>query len=204
MTNRKAHWNRIYSDTLPQTLSWYQSNPTLSLKLIRHAGLNVDEPIIDIGGGASLLVDELLTAGYSRVAVLDVAASALARTRQRLGGRAAAVEWFAADVTTFIAPHLFSLWHDRAVFHFLTDAIDRRRYLKTLKRTLTPNGQLVMATFAIGGPTRCSGLDIVQYDADKLTAELGADFTLAEQAMETHQTPIGKTQRFAYFRFVRG
>ncbi len=201
--NRKTHWEELYSSKSPLEVSWYQKEPTLSLQLIENTGLSTDAAIIDIGGGASILVDHLVERGYKHLAVLDISGNALAFARNRLAVAADDIEWFEADITTFQAPHQFDLWHDRAVFHFLTDADDRKRYIKTLKQTLKPGGHLIMAAFAIGGPSKCSGLDIVQYDATKLAAELGSGFTLLEETSEIHLTPASKEQLFAYFRFIR-
>ena len=150
-----------------------------------------------------MLVDRLLTRGYQHLAVLDISGTALSHSKQRLGASAEQVEWFEADITSFQAPHPFDVWHDRAVFHFLTAASDRKRYVATLKQTLQPGGHLILAAFAIGGPTRCSGLDIVQYDAGKLARELGEGFSLVEQQSETHLTPAKVPQQFSYFRFIK-
>lgn len=201
MSQRKQHWEQVYTTKSPLEVSWYQLEPQLSLELIDHCGLASDAPVIDVGGGASLLVDRLLAQGRSRVAVLDISGNALNAARTRLGAQAAGVEWFEADVTEFAPPHPFALWHDRAVFHFLTGAEDRRRYVATLKRALLPRGHVIIASFALGGPTRCSNLDIVQYDAAKLAGELGAGFELQEETGETHITPAGKEQKFGFFRY---
>lgn len=203
MTGRKDHWEHIYSEKSPLEVSWYQKEPAVSLRLIDHCRLGKDVPVIDVGGGASVLVDRLLDAGYSRLTVLDIASTSLASARARLGMRAQCVEWIEADITEFVPPHPFGLWHDRAVFHFLTETDDRKRYVETLKQTLARGGHVVLAAFAIGGPTRCSGLDIVQYDAAGLMAQLGAEFELIEQASETHLTPAKKAQLFCYFRLLR-
>jgi 2-polyprenyl-3-methyl-5-hydroxy-6-metoxy-1,4-benzoquinol methylase len=201
MSDRKAHWEKVYTDKSPLEVSWYQNEPTLSLRLIRNTGLAGDASIIDVGGGASILVDRLLEQGYHRVAVLDLSAHALDYARQRLGDQAGRVEWIEADVTEFQASHTFDLWHDRAVFHFLTDPADRANYVDALKRALAPDGHVIIAAFAIGGPTQCSGLDIVQYDAAKLQGELGDAFELVEESGEMHLTPASKEQKFGYFRF---
>jgi SAM-dependent methyltransferase len=201
--NRKTHWEDIYRDKSPLEVSWFQSEPALSLQLITNTVFSTDTAIIDIGGGASVLVDRLLERGYKHLAVLDISGTALSHTKQRLGATAEQVEWFESDIITFAPPHPFDIWHDRAVFHFLTAASDRKRYVDTLKQTLKPGGHLILAAFAIGGPTRCSGLDIVQYDANKLARELGEDFTLVEQVSETHVTPSKAPQQFAYFRFIK-
>jgi len=201
--NRKNHWEEIYRDKSPLEVSWFQGEPALSLQLISNTGFSTDAAIIDIGGGASLLVDRLLERGYKHLAVLDISGTALSHTKKRLGSSAAQVEWFESDITTFASPHPFDIWHDRAVFHFLTEAGDRKRYVATLKQTLKPGGHLILAAFATGGPTHCSGLDIVQYDAGKLAGELGDGFSLVEELSETHVTPSKVPQLFAYFRFIR-
>jgi len=159
-----------------------------------------DAGVIDVGGGASVLVDCLLDDGYTHIAVLDVSGAALNHSRTRLGARAGIVEWFEADVTSFEPPHRFGLWHDRAVFHFLTGADDRRGYLATLHRTLQPGGSVVISTFALDGPAKCSGLDVVRYDEQAMLAELGPEFELQEVRHESHITPWQSEQRFIYFR----
>lgn len=201
--NRQEHWNQVYQAKAPGDLSWFQIRPAASLKLIEAAGGGKDQGIVDVGGGASVLVDFLLDAAFAKLAVLDVSATALGHARKRLGARADNVEWFEADVTAFNPPHRFGLWHDRAVFHFLTDKADRRKYVQSLKRTLTPDGQVIIATFAIDGPLKCSGLDVSRYDAPSLRAELGDEFQLREQTNETHVTPWSGEQKFSYFRFSR-
>jgi SAM-dependent methyltransferase len=202
-SSTKAHWDRAYTDRSPVDVSWYQKEPTLSLELIRDSGVPKDAPLIDIGGGASTLVDRLWADGFSRLAVLDISATALAHAQRRIREHAGTIEWYEADVTEFSAPHPFVLWHDRATLHFLVDSEDRRRYMEVLKRSLTDHGHVIIATFAIGGPTRCSGLDIVQYDARKLSRELGDDFRLVAERSEVHITPAKTEQRFSYFHFVR-
>lgn len=201
--NRKQHWEGVYSAKSPLEVSWYQKAPVLSLRLIAATGVARDAPVIDVGGGASVLVDSLLAAGYTRLSVLDISAQALAHARQRLGTQAAQVEWLEADITSFVPPHAYSVWHDRAVFHFLTDADDRRRYVQAVQQGIGVGGHLIIAAFAIGGPLQCSGLDIVQYDAAKLSAEIGPGFRLVEAADELHATPAGKEQKFGYYRFRR-
>jgi len=200
---RKDHWENVYQTKSPLEVSWYQREPEVSLALIDRAGLRPEDAIIDVGGGASVLVDRLLARGFGRLAVLDVSAKALALARERLGEQAGRVEWFEADVTSFRSPHRFRLWHDRAVFHFLTNPSDRRAYVNTLNNTLEPDGHLVIATFGIGGPTKCSGLDICQYDAARMNAELGLGFHLLDEVAETHLTPAGKEQRFIFLHYRR-
>ena len=180
MSERKTHWDKVYGSKSPLEVSWYQEQPTLSLQLIRDSGLAHDAAIIDIGGGASTLVDGLCSEGYSNISVLDISAAALEHVKKRLADKACEVEWYARDVTDFHPPQQFSLWHDRAVLHFLTEKADRKKYVNTLKRSLEPGGHLIIMAFAIDGPVKCSGLDIVQYDADKLMAELGQGFELED------------------------
>lgn len=204
MIDRKAHWQRIYRDKPFSEVSWYQKEPGMSLALIRRSGVKRDEAIIDVGGGASVLVDFLCGQGYTSLSVLDIAEQALSGAKRRLGDLATGIEWIEADVTAFRPPHQYSLWHDRAVFHFLTEEADRRRYVGTLKQALRPGGHLIIAAFAIGGPSQCSGLDIVQYDPVRLMSELGDEFVLLEQRNEQHFTPDQREQQFVYFRLQRG
>jgi len=199
----KQHWERIYAERSPTEVSWFQGRPETSLALIEGCGLDRDAPIIDVGGGASRLVDELLAADYRHVAVLDIAARSLDHARQRLGARAAQVAWYAADVTQFEPPEPVALWHDRAVFHFLREAEARQRYVARVRRTVRPGGHVIIAAFAIGGPTHCSGLEIVQYDAERLMVEMGEGFALEETVAEDHLTPGGATQAFNYFHLRR-
>lgn len=201
--NRKEHWNQVYQTKAPDDVSWFQTRPAISLKLIEATRVGKGQGIIDVGGGASVLVDFLLDAGFTKLAVLDISAAALANARKRLGTRAGEVEWFDADVTVFNPPRRFSLWHDRAVFHFLTDKTDRQKYVQTLKRTLAADGHVIIATFAVDGPPKCSGLDVARYDASGICAELGGEFRLIEQVDETHVTPWNTEQKFSYFRFAR-
>ncbi len=201
--NRKEHWNHVYKTKAHDDVSWYQSRLAASLNLIKACGVDKQEGIIDVGSGASVLVDFLLDAGFTRLALLDISAAALAHAKERLGARAGDVEWFETDVTRFASPHCFNLWHDRAVFHFLTEKADRQKYVQTLKRTLTPGGHVIIATFAIDGPLKCSGLQVARYDASAIANELGEGFRLVEQVDETHKTPWGTEQKFSYFRFAR-
>ena len=150
-----------------------------------------------------MLVDHLCKEKFTNLAILDISENALDSAKKRLGDLAKSIEWIEADITQFDAPHQFSLWHDRAVFHFLTDQSDRKSYVKAIKRALRPHGHLIIAAFSIGGPEKCSGLEIVQYDSEKLKAELGDGFELLEERDETHITPANKEQKFMYFRFIK-
>ena len=203
MFDRKAHWQSIYEDKLPLDVSWYQKKPELSLELIHRTGADKDEPIIDVGGGASLLVDFLCKQGFTNLSVLDISEKALACARERLADLASTVQWLEADITEFSPPYQYSIWHDRAVFHFLTDQSDRTKYVKVLHQALRPGGHLIIAAFAFGGPIRCSGLDIEQYDSSKLMSELGEGFELIEEREEIHVTPANKQQKFIYFRLLK-
>ena len=203
--NGKSHWDRIYRSTSPELVSWYQAEQPLSLDLIRRAVPDPSAAIIDVGGGASTLVDHLLAAGYHRLTVLDLSGVALAATQTRLGTAATPVVWLEADVLTVpFSPGRFDLWHDRAVFHFLTDPSERRRYIAQLRRAVRPGGQVVIASFAPDGPTHCSGLEVARYSPDGLQAELGAGFHLLTSAREEHRTPNGRTQAFTYCLFRKG
>lgn len=201
--DRKTHWDTIYSTRKTHELGWYQTHPELSLRLIQDSGAAKDAALIDIGGGASLLVDRLVEAGYTGVTVLDISAAAIAATQKRLGQRAAGVRWLAQDATAFLPQERYALWHDRAVFHFLTAADDRHAYLAAARAALAPGGQMIIATFAPDGPEKCSNLPVVRYDAVGLTTEVGAEFELLESCGETHTTPGGAKQSFTYCRFKR-
>jgi len=199
--DRRSHWQNIYKEKSALDVSWYQKEPTLSLELVRSTQIACDDSIIDVGGGASALVDYLYKEGFRRLAVLDISENALASAKKRLGNSARSIEWFVTDVTQFKPPHQFSVWHDRAVFHFLTEPADRKSYVKVLKHTLRPGGHLIIAAFAIGGPEKCSGLEIVQYNSEKLMMELGEEFELVDERNELHITPANQEQKFTYFRF---
>jgi trans-aconitate methyltransferase len=203
VTDRKEHWERAWSRQSAVDTSWYQAHPRISIAMIGRAPLGPDEAFIDIGGGASLLVDFLLDAGYQNLTVLDISSAALRQAQDRLGSRARQVKWLESDVTEFQPMERYAIWHDRAAFHFLTDLADRARYIRVLKQSLAPGGQAIMAAFAPEGPRKCSGLDVVRYDADRLAAELGPDFILKEKAEEVHLTPAKKEQHFGFYRFAR-
>lgn len=203
MDSLKAYWERLYAERDPDTFSWYQPEPTLSLQLIERCAIGPDTPILDVGGGTSALVDRLLERGYRQIAVLDISANALELARRRLGDRAAVVDWLELDIADYEPSQPLGLWHDRAVFHFMTESADRTRYIQTLHRSLAKGGHLIISAFGMSGPTRCSGLDTLRYDAATLCAELGRDFKLVEATGEMHVTPAREQQAFAYFRFVR-
>lgn len=199
----QQHWERVYGSKQSTEVSWYQPRPEQSLQLIRDADLPANTPIIDVGGGASTLVDHLLDAGYRDVTVLDIAAGAFEHSRRRLGSRADDVEWIVADVTGFDAQRSYGLWHDRAVLHFLTEAAARHRYVEVLDSALSRGAHLVLSTFGPEGPRKCSGLDVRCYDIETLTELLGDRFELRSSELETHTTPGGSTQQFLYTSWIR-
>lgn len=201
--NRKDYWQQIYSDKDSTEASWYQQHPERSLELIKATGVDVSAGIIDIGGGASTLVDFLLDAGYHHLAVLDISQAAIEQAKFRLGHRANKVEWLEQDITLFITEKPFDVWHDRAVFHFLTDTLDRSSYIHTMCRVLKPGGHAIIATFALNGPEQCSGLDIKRYSPETMSAALGDSFQLLETSTEEHITPGGSSQSFIYCHFLR-
>jgi hypothetical protein len=201
--DRKAHWETIYSTEGETGVSWYQTEPRLSLELIRSIAPARGGRIIDVGGGASALVDRLLDLPFERIAVLDIAGTALCMARSRLGDRAGRVEWIEADITEARDLGTFDVWHDRAVFHFLTEAADRRGYVELARQTVVADGHLVIASFADDGPKRCSQLDVYRYHADSMATELGEGFSLVREAREMHTTPRGSPQAFFYGVFRR-
>jgi SAM-dependent methyltransferase len=200
---RKEQWEAVYQSKGETGVSWYQSEPRLSLELIRSVAPPARGRIIDVGGGASILIDRLLDLPFERIAVLDISETALSKSRSRLGERASRVEWIVADVTEAESLGTFDVWHDRAVFHFLTDAADRRKYVELARRTVPVGGHLIIATFADDGPKRCSDLDVCRYNARSLASELGEGFSLVREAKETHRTPWGSSQAFFYGIFRR-
>ncbi len=201
--DRRAHWEHVYETKSPVAVSWYAEHLVDSLALIREVA-SPGTRILDVGGGASTLVDDLLAAGYSKLTVLDVSQAALDIARARLGERAARVRWLRADIITAgLPPAAFDVWHDRAVFHFLTGAAERRAYVDALRGSLACGGHVVIGAFSLHGPKRCSGLDVVQYDAAGLARELGVGFTLSKALERVHVTPNGGQQQFVVCRFQR-
>lgn len=198
----RTHWEGVYRTKSPDEVSWFEASPDASLRFLQEAGLPPSARVLDVGGGASRLVDGLLDLGF-RPGVLDISGEALGHVRRRLGPRSEEVEWFEADVRGFESPEPWDAWHDRAVLHFLTDPAARDAYRATLRRTLTPEGVVVLATFAPDGPERCSGLDVRRYSAQAMADFLGAGFALERAERLTHRTPSGGAQHFQYARFRR-
>ena len=200
---RREHWNTVYNSKGEQQTSWYEAVPSTSFRMLESAGLNSDKCVVDVGGGDSRLVDGLIRRGVRCIAVIDVSASALARGKSRLGSAAAIPTWLEADVTGDWALQPMDIWHDRAVFHFLTSDDDRRRYRSRLLSTLKPGGSAIIATFALDGPESCSGLPVRRYSAATLAAEFEPDLRMIESLSHSHVTPWGSQQSFVYCRFQR-
>jgi SAM-dependent methyltransferase len=201
----KQHWETIYSQRSADSLSWYQEHAGTSLRLIAETQLEGSAPIIDVGGGASTLVDGLLAAGYTNLTVLDLSAAALDVSKRRLGPEAArAVTWIEADILDAVFPgEAYELWHDRAIFHFLTSRDERQRYVRTMLHAVRHGGWIIMATFAEEGPDRCSGLPAMRYTPEALQEELGSSLVLCQQSKELHSTPSGAVQIFQYCMFQK-
>lgn len=195
----ERHWQQVYQSKRVDEVSWYQPEARLSLEVIRQVAPDLATPVIDVGGGASTLVDGLLEAGYTDVTVLDIASAALTTAAQRLGGRSREVKWMAADVLgTPLAVGAYGIWHDRAVFHFLTSEADRRKYVETVTAAVRPGGFVLVATFAGDGPAKCSGLPVMRYEPEALHREFGGGFKLMDSRRESHTTPMGTQQAFIY------
>jgi hypothetical protein len=200
--SRREHWNQVYGSKPADTVSWFQAEPTTSIELIGLTGLGAESPVIDVGGGASVLVDRLIDKGFDGVTVLDISGAALDVARRRLGHRAASVTWLDHDVTTWEpAQGAYAIWHDRAVFHFLIDDGDKHAYLKALGRGLRVGGYLIIAAFSETGPEKCSGLTVQRYSAVTLKATLGPSYDLIEERCPTHFTPAGGSQDFIFCLF---
>jgi len=203
--DRKQHWEKVYTTRATNTVSWFQEHAALSLRLIHKTGLGKDAAIIDVGGGASTLVDDLAAEGYGDLTVLDLSATALALAKQRLGLHAEAVHWMEGDITRAELPvNRFDIWHDRAVFHFLTEPEDRKAYVEQVKRAVRQGGHVIIATFAEDGPEKCSGLPVRRYRPETLQAEFGDVLSLIEHQNEAHHTPSGIVQQFVHCRFRKG
>jgi SAM-dependent methyltransferase len=203
MSEREDHWNAVYGARAEAALTWFEDAPEMSIDLIRSAGVTADARVIDVGGGASRLVDALLDDGFSQITVLDLSAQALRVSQERLGKRAGRVHWVAGDITLWLPDGAYDLWHDRAVFHFLTDPEDRAAYLRALRQALRPGGVAVIGTFALDGPETCSGLPVVRYAPETLAQVFGDGFEPVSSRAHRHRTPMGRTQSFVFCTFRR-
>jgi len=198
--NKKAHWETAYQTKSDQQVSWFREHLDNSLRMILNTKVGKGAAIIDVGGGSSTLADDLLENGFADVSVLDISAAALQKSKERLGSsRAGQIEWIEADITKVSLPeNRYDVWHDRAVFHFLTDAEDRRKYVELVMRSLKPGGHIIVASFGENGPNKCSGLDVVRYSPETMHDEFGSSVKLVKSLNETHETPFGTTQEFVY------
>jgi SAM-dependent methyltransferase len=200
----QEHWDKTYADKAPDQVSWYRPHLDHSLVVIERAVPDRGAAIVDIGGGASTLVDDLLARGYSNVTVLDISPKALKQAKARLGPLASSVRWVEGDITTVeLPPATFAFWHDRAVFHFLREEEDRTRYVATLRHSVPEGGHVLVGTFGPEGPERCSGLDVVRYSVGRLGAQFGDGFEEVDRQTEAHVTPLGQTQQFVYWHARR-
>jgi 2-polyprenyl-3-methyl-5-hydroxy-6-metoxy-1,4-benzoquinol methylase len=200
---RQAHWQSVYTTKDEKTVSWFQERPDISVELIHATGVDAKASIIDIGGGASRLIDALLDEGFKTITVLDLSEQALATSKARLGAKGAQVQWVVADVTTWEPSQTYDVWHDRAALHFLTDPKDRAAYAERVAKAVRVGGHVIVGTFAPDGPERCSGLPVIRHDAASLRELLGPSFELAESKRHDHQTPAGAIQKFQFSRFRR-
>jgi len=202
-TDRKAHWENVYTTKGEAEVSWFQETPVPSLELLELVGAQPSSAIIDIGGGASRLVDCLLAQGFENITVLDLSATALASARARLGDKGGKVKWIAADATEWQPPENYDVWHDRAAFHFLTCEEEQNAYIQRLKQALRRGGHAIIGTFAPDGPEKCSGLPVARHNAESLSAILGADFVLVDSRRHEHATPWQAVQKFQFSTFRR-
>jgi SAM-dependent methyltransferase len=197
--DNKAHWEKVYGTKASDTVSWYAPHLKTSLNLIHQAAADKNSTIVDIGGGESTLVDDLITEGYQDISVLDISQKAIDVARERIGKSADKVHWYCADITKATLPqNYFDVWHDRAVFHFLTEEPQRVKYVEQVMQSVKHGGYVIMSTFGLDGPEKCSGLDVVRYDSEKLHGQFGKGFKLIDSSTEIHKTPMGTTQQFLY------
>jgi 2-polyprenyl-3-methyl-5-hydroxy-6-metoxy-1,4-benzoquinol methylase len=195
----KTHWEKVYKTKAPDTVSWYLAHLETSLALIERTGASLSSSVIDVGGGESTLADDLVSRGYQNVTVLDISETAINVSKRRMGEAADRVHWLVADVlATELTPIAFDVWHDRAVFHFLTTMEQRLAYVQNVARSVKCGGHVIVSTFGPEGPTKCSGLEVMRYDANSLHHQFGARFRLIESSQELHATPQGATQQFLY------
>ena len=199
MTGSKTHWENIYAVKKLTEVSWYREHLDNSLEMILQTNVEKHRAIIDIGGGSSTLVDDLLDKGFSNLSVLDISANAIETSKQRLGNKSNKVKWIEADITDIsLLENYYDVWHDRAVFHFLTEREDRKKYIELVLRSLKVGGHIIIASFGLNGPTKCSGLDVVRYSPETMHNEFGKSFKLVKSLDETHHTPFETTQEFVY------
>lgn len=201
--DRKKHWEHIYKTKQLQEVSWFEPVPHTSLDFIKQLNVPKSAKIIDIGGGDSFLVDYLIELGYNQISVLDISAAAIARAKQRLGKQAQLATWIVADITEFDPSEKYDVWHDRAAFHFLTDNEERKRYVQTAHSALRENGAMILGTFSPDGPKKCSGIDIMQYDASDLEEQMSPEFEMLTCTNTNHNTPFNTTQNFTFCRFKK-
>jgi 2-polyprenyl-3-methyl-5-hydroxy-6-metoxy-1,4-benzoquinol methylase len=201
--NRKDHWERVYQKHAPTEVGWYQAYPETSLKLINNTGVGHDSSIIDVGGGTSKLSEHLLHQGYKELTVLDISSNSINKAKSQLGEKSSRITWIDGDVTRYGFKEHYDVWHDRAVFHFLKKIEDRKGYVNSLDQALKPNGHLIIATFSLEAPPKCSGLPVVRYSPETLQNELGDNFNLVETLVENHATPSGLKQNFIFCRFMK-
>ena len=195
----KSHWEKVYAAKAPDAVSWYRAHLETSLALIERAAPDPSSSIIDVGGGESTLVDDLLARGYENITILDVSQTAMDVTKTRLGLAAEQVHWLVADITEAqLERGAYDVWHDRAVFHFLTTSEHRVAYVRQVTHAVKPGGHVIISTFGPEGPTKCSGLDVIRYDAESLHDQFGVRFRLVESSKELHRTPFGTTQQFLF------
>lgn len=200
--NRQSHWENIYKIKSASQVSWFKPHLSKSLELISQTKIGHHEPIIDVGGGASTLVDDLSSEGFTSITVLDISSESLEVSKKRLGKEATKVHWVTDDIIAVNLPeNHYSLWHDRAVFHFLTNPADRQKYKRILVRSLKPGAFAVVSSFSLSGPVKCSGLDVVRYSSETLLSEFGSDFQLLRSETENHKTPFDTVQEFVYCLF---
>lgn len=199
--DRQAHWENIYNTKALKDVSWFQPSPETSLNFLKQLNISKTASIIDIGGGDSLLVDHLLELGYQDISVLDISGTAIARAKQRLGAKADQVKWMISDITAFVPPMPYDFWHDRAAFHFLTNEQDVANYVEVAQKSIKPQGILVVGTFSLQGPTKCSGIEIKQYSEDTLTERFNLHFDKIQCATLDHITPSGSIQNFVFCSF---
>ena len=197
--DNKEYWEKVYDTKAPDAVSWYAPHLETSLNLIHQATSNKDSAIIDIGGGEATLVDDLIARGYRDISVLDISQKAIDVARSRIGNPADKVRWYCTDITKATLPqNYFDVWHDRAVFHFLTQEDDRKMYVDQVMRSVKHGGYVIMSTFGPEGPEKCSGLDVVRYDPEHLHGQFGKSFKMINSSTELHKTPMGTTQQFLY------